>query len=91
MLPVSAETAFPVDLDLDGPEGYARVWQAQIPQIAPPLMGLPGLAVTTARVEGRAAVGVQLLADRYREDLLLAAGADIEARGPRIEPVDPAA
>lgn len=91
LLPVSAETAFPVDLDLDGPEGYARVWQAQIPQIAPPLMGLPGLAVTTARVEGRAAVGVQLLADRYREDLLLAAGADIEARGPRIEPVDPAA
>ena len=41
LLPVSAETAFPVDLDLDGPEGYARVWQAQIPQIAPPLMGLP--------------------------------------------------
>lgn len=89
LLPVSAETAFPVDLDLQGAEGYERVWRAQIPQIAPPLMGLPGLAVTTARLEGRVAVGVQLLANRFREDLLLAAGADIEARGPRFDPVDP--
>lgn len=91
LLPVSAETAFPADLDLQGDEAYARVWRAQLPQIAPPLMGLPGLAVTTGRLEGNVPVGVQLLANRYREDLLLAAGADIEARGPRIEAVDPAA
>ena len=89
LLPVSAETAFPVDLDLQGDEAYARVWRAQIPQIAPPLMGLPGLVVTTARLDGNVPIGVQLLANRYREDLLLSAGADIEARGPRIEVVDP--
>ena len=94
LLPVSGETAFPVDLDLQGREGYARVWQAQVPQIAPPLMGLPGLSVTTGWLKdapgGTVAVGVQLLANRYREDLLLAAGTDIEARGPDIRPIDPA-
>ena len=52
-------------------------------------MGLPGLVVTTARLDGNVPIGVQLLANRYREDLLLSAGADIEARGPRIEVVDP--
>jgi amidase len=31
---------------------------------------------------GRTPVGVQLVAGRFREDLCLAAGADIEARGP---------
>ncbi len=90
LLPVSAETAFPVDLDLQGDAAFARVWRAQLPQIAPPLMGLPGLSVTTGRLEGNVPVGVQLLANRYREDLLLAAAADIEARGPRIAAVDPA-
>jgi methylenetetrahydrofolate dehydrogenase (NADP+)/methenyltetrahydrofolate cyclohydrolase len=39
-------------------------------------MGLPGLTVTTGTV-GRVPVGVQLLAGRYREDLLLQAGATI--------------
>jgi amidase len=35
-------------------------------------------------------VGVQLLAGRYREDLLLAAGAAIESRGAPATPIDPA-
>jgi amidase len=34
-------------------------------------------------------VGVQLLAGRYREDLLLQAGAVIEAAGAPITPIDP--
>ena len=36
------------------------------------------------------ACGVQLVAGRYREDLLLAAGAAIEAAGVPPAPVDPA-
>jgi amidase len=44
--------------------------------------------VTTGLV-GRVPVGVQLLAGRYREDLLLQAGAVIEAAGVPKTPVEP--
>ena len=37
-------------------------------------MGLPGLTVTTGKV-GTTPVGVQLVADQFREDLLIEAGA----------------
>ena len=52
-------------------------------------MGLPGLTVSTGLV-GHTPVGVQLLAGRFREDLLFAAGAAIEAAGAPHTPVDPA-
>ena len=80
LLPVSAELPFPDDLDLQGPQAYARVWRAQMPMIALPVTGLPSLTVTTGMV-GRTPVGVQLVGARFREDLCLAAGAAIEARG----------
>jgi amidase len=48
-----------------------------------------GLTVSTGMV-GRTPVGVQLLAGRFREDLLFAAGAAIEAAGTPHTPVDPA-
>jgi amidase len=51
-------------------------------------MGLPGLTVTT-NVVGNVPIGVQLVAAHFREDLCLQAGADIEARGAPILPVDP--
>lgn len=47
--------------------------EAQTPQIDLPLMGLPGLTVTTGSV-GKTPVGVQLVADQFREDLLLELG-----------------
>ncbi|MBO9642647.1 MAG: amidase family protein [Pseudacidovorax sp.] len=92
LLPVSAELPFPVDLDLQGPEGYARVWAAQMTQIALPFMGLPGLTVSTGMAEGEhgpAPVGVQLVAARFREDLCLEAAEAIEARGVPPSPVTP--
>jgi amidase len=79
LLPVSAELPFPDNLDLQGPQNYARVWRSQLPMIALPALGLPGLTVTTGK-EGRTPVGVQLVAGRFREDLCLAAGEAIEAR-----------
>jgi amidase len=65
------------------------VWQAQLTQIAIPFLGLPGLTVSTGLV-GRIPVGVQVVSDRYREDLCLLAGEAIEAAGTPPMPVDPA-
>ena len=89
LLPVCAELPFPDLLDIQSPEAFDRIMEAQLVQVGLPLMGLPGLTVATGMVEG-SPVGVQLIAGRYREDLLLAAGAAIEAAGPPVEPCDPA-
>lgn len=88
LLPISAELPFLNDLDLQGPEAYERVWRAQMPMIALPVTGLPALSVNTGRV-GRTPVGVQIVAGRFREDVCLAAGAAIEARGAPVTPIDP--
>ena len=88
LMPVSAELPFPDGLDLRDDASFARVWRAQLPQIAIPFMGLPALTVSTGLV-GRVPVGVQLVSGRYREDLCLLAGEAIEAGGTPSMPVDP--
>ena len=87
LCPVSAEPPFPDMLDVESPESFKRVVEAQMTQIGLPLMGMPGLSVATAA--GSAPMGVQLVAARFREDILLAAGAEIEARNPAIGIADP--
>ncbi len=89
VLPVSAELPFPDGLDLQGDAAWKRVWTAQLVQTGLPLMGLPGLTVSTGLV-GTAPVGVQIIAGRYREDLCLLAGEAVEAGGAPPSPVDPA-
>ncbi|TKW79089.1 MAG: amidase [Bradyrhizobium icense] len=89
VMPVSGELPFPDHLDRKDPASFARVWKAQLAQIAIPFMGLPGLTVTTGLV-GRVPVGVQVVSGRFREDLCLAAGEAIEAGGTPSSPVDPA-
>jgi len=88
LMPVSAELPFPDGLDLRDDASFARVWRAQLPQIAIPFMGLPALTVSTGLV-GRVPVGVQVVSGRYREDLCLLAGEAIEAGGTPSMPVDP--
>jgi amidase len=90
LCPNSAEPPFPNNLDVESGESFDRVVEAQLPQIAPPFLGLPGLAVTTHIMPDKTPMGVQLIAARFREDTLLAAGSDIEAAGPTLAPVDPA-
>ena len=89
LMPVSGELPFPDQLDRKDDASFARVWHAQLPQIAIPFMGLPGLTVSTGLV-GRIPVGVQLVSGRYREDLCLAAGEAIEAGGTPSAAIDPA-
>jgi len=88
LTPVSGELPFPDHLDRKDEASFARVWHAQLPQIAIPFMGLPGLTVSTGLV-GRIPVGVQLVAARYREDLCLAAGEAVEAGGTPSAAIDP--
>ncbi len=73
LCPVSGELPFPDQLDVADEAGFDRVLAAQMPLIATPFMGLPGLTITTGK-QGRTPVGVQLVADQFREDLLLEAG-----------------
>jgi amidase len=88
LLPVSGELPFPDNLDMQGAEGFQRVWEAQLTMRALPAMGLPGLVVSTGLV-GSLPVGVQIVAGHYREDLCLLAGKAIEARGTPPSPIDP--
>src|ERR1700730_13273843 len=88
LMPVSAELPFPDQLDRKDDASFARVWRAQLTQIAIPFMGLPGLTVSTGLV-GRVPVGVQIVSGRYREDLCLAAGEAIEAGGTSPSPTRP--
>ncbi len=78
LIPVSGELPFPDGLDMRDEPSFARVWRAQLTQIAIPFMGLPALTVSTGLV-GRVPVGVQVVSTRYREDLCLLAGEAIEA------------
>jgi amidase len=88
VMPVCAELPFPDGLDVRDDESFARVWRAQLPQIALPFLGLPGLTVSTGLV-GRVPVGVQIVSQRFREDLCLLAGEAIEAGGVPPSPIDP--
>ncbi len=87
--PISGELPFENNGDVSSPERFGEIIEAQLTQVGLPLMGLPGLAVATG-MAGTRPVGVQLIAGRYREDLLITAGTAIEAAGTAPSPVDPA-
>jgi amidase len=80
-MPVSWRRPVPVDMDVKGAELGAELIAAQSPMLPIALLGLPGLAVPTGLAEGLPS-GVQLVGDRFREDLLLMAGEAIE----RVQP-----
>ncbi len=89
LVPVSADLPFPDGQDMRGAEAFQALWEAQMPQVGLPVIGMPGLTVTTGMV-GSVPCGVQLISRRYREDLCLAAGEAIEAGGVPPSPIDPA-
>jgi amidase len=88
LLPVSGELPFKDHDDVVSFERFEQIMAAQLPQVGLPLLSLPGLTVSTGMV-GTVPVGVQLIGSRYREDILLAAGAAIEAGGAPASPIDP--
>lgn len=70
LTPVSGALPFPDHYDTSSSEAFAKVIEAQMPQIAPPFMGLPGLALTTSRTPTHP-LAIQALADRGCEHILL--------------------
>lgn len=70
LIPVSGRLPFPDHYDTSSADAFAQVIEAQMPQIAPPFMGLTGLTVTTGRTPTHP-LGIQALADRGNEHILL--------------------
>ena len=81
--PTSGELPFAQQQDVQSESTFEAIMEAQLTQRALPVLGLPGLAVATGMV-GQTPVGVQLVGGRFREDILIAAGADIERAGANI-------
>ncbi|MAI46480.1 MAG: amidase [Hyphomicrobiaceae bacterium TMED74] len=88
--PVSGEVPFPDLDDVVSPDRFDEIMEAQLTQVGLPLMSLPGLSVFTGMEDG-IPVGAQLIGGRYKEDVLLQAAAEIEARSPKIQIATPAA
>jgi amidase len=88
LTPVCTELPYAHGFDLESAARTRRLWQESATLMAVPVLGLPGMAVPTGLADGLP-VGVQLVGPRFREDLTLAAAAAIEARAPRLTPIDP--
>lgn len=86
--PVSGDLPFEQQRDVRSPEDFAAVLEAQLTQRGLPAIGMPSLAVSTGLI-GKTPVGVQLVAGRFREDILLAAGTVIEKAGDAPQVTDP--
>lgn len=88
LCPVSGELPFDQQSDVRSEADFARIYAAQLTQRGLPVIGAPSLAVAMGEAGGKP-VGVQLVAPNYREDILLAAGAVIEAAGAPVTVAEP--
>ena len=88
LAPVCTELPYRQGFDIESAARTMEVWRQSSTLMAIPVLGLPGMAVPTGVADGLP-VGVQIIGPRFREDLCLAAAEAIEARVPRITPIDP--
>ena len=89
LCPITGDIPFPDLKDLESEESFDLVFDSMLPQIAPPYMGLPGLSFATSQTKQKIPLGVQFISRKFREDLLLNVGYDLENYYPKIEPVLP--
>ena len=88
LCPVSGQLPFAQQQDVASPEAFDAVYEAQLTQRGLPALGMPALALATGSHNGQP-LGVQLVAARWREDILLAAGRAIEAASPAPDVATP--
>ena len=89
LCPTTGDIPFEDLKDLESPESFDMVFDSMLPQIAPPYLGLPGMSYATGKTKNNVPLGVQMISRKYREDVLLAAGYDLEKIFPKINPVLP--
>ena len=85
---VSTELPYAHGFDIESAERTLKLWRECATLMAVPVLGLPAMAVPTGVADGLP-VGVQIVGPRFREDLVLDAAEALEARMPRITPIDP--
>jgi amidase len=85
--PICTEPPFPVGKDTESEQAVAELIRSMRLVVTPNLLGLPAAAVPVGAAGGLPQ-GVQLIADRYREDLCLEAAQAIEDRLGAITPID---
>ena len=88
LTPVSTALAYEHGFDVESAARTMQIWRESATMMAVPVLGLPAIAVPIGLANGLP-VGVQIIGARFREDLCLAAAEAIEARSPRITPIDP--
>ena len=84
--PVSTQPPFPVGTDLTR-DGLQGIFESMALMLTVNLIGLPA-AVVPVGVAGGLPQAVQIIGQRFREDLCLDAAAAIEQRSPRITPIE---
>lgn len=86
--PISAETVFAQGRDVASRESMQQILAAQAPMFFVPLLGVPAMSAPVGLVDGLP-MGVHLIANRFREDMLFDAAQVIEAHCTLTTPIDP--
>ena len=89
LCPITGDLPFPDLKDLESPSSFDLVFDSMLPQIAPPYLGLPGLSFATGKTEDNIPLGVQFISRKFREDVLLNVGYELENYFSPIKPVIP--
>jgi amidase len=89
LAPVCLRSPFAPDEDISNLESAAAVLESMRMVVPVNLLGLPAVALPAGTGDDGLPVGVQIIGPRFREDLCLDAGAEIEAALGTITPIDP--
>jgi amidase len=88
LMPISAETTFEIDADVQGIDRMDELIRAQWPMMSVAFLGFPSLSVPVG-MAGSTPQSVQIVGPKFREDLVLEVGRVIEARAGVRTPIDP--